>query len=103
MKNIDFGELDIFAVPMSLNATKNSGSIPGLVMTITYITLIIMFLAYSIADMIGCTLDKYDSQTMAVDFHHEDTQPKYLKDFKFLPSIKIDLLDDSEVNRKEIA
>ena len=98
MRKIDFGSYDLFAVPMSLSATKSSGSFPGMMLSITLMTLMILYLTNTLMDMMNTSLDKYDSQTMAIDFT-DNHQPLFLKDFSFMPSLSIDLLDPSLINK----
>ena len=95
------GIFDMFAIPVSLFPTtrkKYSGSSGGLFLTFTLFVFVLSFVGSKCLAMIESSNDKYDSQSMAYDLSDETNQ-FHLKDFKFLPSISIDLLDNGDLSR----
>ena len=59
------------------------------------------YVVYLIVQMVTFKLDKYSSQTMALDHEQEENVIK-MADFNFLPSFNIDLLDNTKKTRTRI-
>lgn len=61
---LQYGKIDLFAIPVSLFATRRqqySGSKLGIVLTVWYILLIGAYLIYQTTDMLNNKEDKYSS------------------------------------------
>ena len=56
-----YGIIDIFSIPVSLFSTRrrtNSGSLPGLILSLVFITSILSFITIQFMSMIQCEKDK---------------------------------------------
>ena len=61
---VNYSFADIFAIPVSLFATRRKhyiGSIPGFILTSILVSMILFYIGFQIESMINCEKDKYDS------------------------------------------
>ena len=61
---VNYSFADIFAIPVSLFATRRRhyiGSIPGFILSSMFISMILCYIGFQIKDMVNCEKDKYDS------------------------------------------
>ena len=88
---INYGKIDLFAIPVSLFATRRkqySGSCVGVLLTILFVCCILGFLSFKYTEMMLAREDKYSSQTMANDLQNgQNNHFKIMKEnLHFLPS-----------------
>ena len=69
------------------------GSYFGLLFTLLASTIWFGYLFYLIRQMMGLKLDKFVNENSANDF--DDLSEMYIKDFNYLPSIEIRLIDNT--------
>jgi len=97
MVQLQYGSIDLFAIPVSILATRRkeySGSIPGIALTSIFLVLILTFISFKYNDMMTFNLDKYSSQNLANEFEdlHNDFK---IDEFNFLPQIEIQFVTES--------
>ena len=104
MEFVNFrGQMDLFAVPSSLFASKKKayfGSVIGSVLSVVCIVILFSFSSFLVQRMYNYEEDSYTSNETANDHSDEKYSLLKLKDFNFMLSFKIELLDNSPETRK---